>query len=113
MSHLCNDMQVRGCVCAGGGVDSPISLYFATILQCQISVINTMTTCFCIMLCIILCRYYAVDFKVSQHAVTIRQVELLLRTERHWGTARLAVEGMHIHRGIVIQQVLIPRLFLG
>ena len=39
-------------------------------------------------------RYYAVDFKIGEHAVTIRQSEPLLCIDRQWGGTRLAVEGM-------------------
>ena len=38
-------------------------------------------------------RYYAVDFKVGEHAVTILQSGPLLCIDRQWGGTRLAVEG--------------------
>lgn len=38
-------------------------------------------------------RYYTLEFKMSEHAVTIRQLEPLLRSERQWGGTRLTVEG--------------------
>ena len=38
-------------------------------------------------------RYYAADFKFSEHAVSIRQKPALMRKSRYWGDARLAVEG--------------------
>ena len=39
------------------------------------------------------CRYYVVTFKKDNFAVSIRQTEKLLRRNRIWGEARLAVEG--------------------
>ena len=39
------------------------------------------------------CRYYAVEFNIELHAVSIRQKQKLLRQTRQWGEARLAVEG--------------------
>ena len=40
-----------------------------------------------------ICRYYAVEFSVEQHAVSIRQRQKLSRQTRNWGESRLAVEG--------------------
>ncbi|CAI8022173.1 Terminal uridylyltransferase 4 [Geodia barretti] len=39
-----------------------------------------------------LLMYYAIDFKVQEHAVSIRQKQSLLRKSRQWGDVRLAVE---------------------
>ena len=38
-------------------------------------------------------RYYTVEFKISEHAVSVRQKPALLRKSREWGETRLAVEG--------------------
>jgi DNA polymerase sigma len=39
-----------------------------------------------------LLKYYAVEFNIEQHAVSIRQKQKLLRLTRQWGEVRLAVE---------------------
>ena len=42
-------------------------------------------------------RYYAVEFKIAEHAVSIRQKTMILRDKRQWGETRLAVEGIYIY----------------
>ena len=41
-------------------------------------------------------RYYVFEFNHSRYAISIRQTKPLLRAERGWGSAKLAVEGLEM-----------------